>query len=46
MQQIFKLRYEQKNSFAAIAEKMNVTQGYVQQQYAAAHRQMQQLKRQ
>jgi DNA-directed RNA polymerase specialized sigma24 family protein len=45
MQQIFKLRYEQKNSFAAIAEKMNVTQGYVQQQYAAAHRQMQQLKR-
>ena len=43
MQQIFKLRYEQKHSFASIAEKMNITQGYVQQQYVIAHRRLQEL---
>ncbi len=43
MQQIFKLRYDQKHSFASIAEKMNVTQGYVQQQYVIAHRMLRQL---
>lgn len=45
MQQIFKLRYEQKQSFASIAERMNVTQGYVQQQYVIAHRKLSQLYR-
>lgn len=43
MQQIFKLRYEQKHSFTAIAEKMNITQGYVQQQYVIAHRKLREL---
>lgn len=43
MQHIFKLRYEQKHSFASIAERMNVTQGYVQQQYVIAHRRLRQL---
>jgi RNA polymerase sigma factor (sigma-70 family) len=45
MQHIFKLRYEQKHSFAAIAERMNVPQGYVQQQYVIAHRRLRQLQR-
>lgn len=45
MQQIFKLRYELKLSFTAIAEKMNITQGYVQQQYVLAHRKLRQLYR-
>jgi DNA-directed RNA polymerase specialized sigma subunit len=40
MQMIFRLRYEQKHSFASIAEKMNITQGYVQQQYVIAHRRL------
>ncbi len=43
MQQVFRLRYEQKHSFAAIAQKMNLSQGYVQQQYALAHRRLRQL---
>ena len=43
MQMIFKLRYEQKHSFASIAEKMNITQGYVQQQYVIAHRKLREL---
>lgn len=43
MQMIFKLRYEQKHSFASIAEKMNITQGYVQQQYVIAHRRLREL---
>jgi RNA polymerase sigma factor (sigma-70 family) len=43
MQHIFKLRYEQKNSFASIAESMNVTQSYVQKQYVIAHRKLQQI---
>jgi RNA polymerase sigma factor (sigma-70 family) len=45
MQHIFKLHYEQKHSFASIAERMNVTQGYVQQQYVIAHRRLRQLQR-
>jgi RNA polymerase sigma factor (sigma-70 family) len=44
MQQIFKLRYEQKQSFAQIGQKMNVSQAHVQQQYLAAHRRLQQAK--
>lgn len=43
MQHIFKLRYEQKHSFASIAERMNVTQGYVQQQYVTAHLRLRKL---
>lgn len=43
MQQIFKLRYEQKHSFTTIAEKMNITQSYVQQQYVIAHRKLREL---
>ena len=43
MQMIFRLRYEQKHSFATIAQKMNITQGYVQQQYVMAHRKLRQL---
>ena len=45
MQMIFKLRYEQKHSFATIAAKMNITQGYVQQQYVIAHRKLRELYR-
>jgi RNA polymerase sigma factor (sigma-70 family) len=40
MQEIFRLRYELKHSFEAIAEKMNISQGYVQQQYVIAHRRL------
>ena len=43
MQHIFKMRYEMKHSFATIAEKMNITQGYVQQQYVIAHRRLREL---
>jgi DNA-directed RNA polymerase specialized sigma subunit len=43
MQHIFKMRYEQKHSFASIAERMKVTQGYVQQQYVIAHRRLREL---
>jgi RNA polymerase sigma factor (sigma-70 family) len=43
MQIIFKLRYEQKHSFASIAERLNVTQAHVQQQYVAAHRKLRAL---
>jgi DNA-directed RNA polymerase specialized sigma24 family protein len=43
MQQIFKLRYEHKLSFAAIAEKLAITQGEVQRQYVGAHRRMREL---
>lgn len=43
MQMIFRLRYEQKHSFASIAEKMQVAQGYVQQQYIIAHRRLRAL---
>jgi RNA polymerase sigma factor (sigma-70 family) len=43
MQHIFKLRYEQKHSFASIAQRMNIPQGYVQQQYVIAHRRLCQL---
>lgn len=35
---LFRLRYEMKWSFEAIAWKMNLPVGYVQQQYIAAHR--------
>lgn len=38
MLQLFRLRYEQKLGFAAIAEQMNLSVSYVQQQYLAAHR--------
>jgi RNA polymerase sigma factor (sigma-70 family) len=44
MLQIFKLRYESKLPFDVIAAKMNLPQPYVQQQYAAAHAKLQQLK--
>lgn len=45
MQHIFKMRYEQKHSFESIASSMNVSQGYVQQQYVIAHRKLRQLQR-
>jgi RNA polymerase sigma factor (sigma-70 family) len=44
MLQLFKLRYENKLPFDVIATKMNLPQPYVQQQYAAAHAKLQQLK--
>ena len=44
MLQLFKLRYENKLPFDMIAAKMNLPQPYVQQQYAAAHARLQQLK--
>lgn len=44
MLQLFKLRYENKLPFDVIAAKMNLPQPYVQQQYAAAHAKLQQLK--
>lgn len=44
MLQLFKLRYENKLPFDVIAAKMNLPQTYVQQQYAAAHVKLQQLK--
>ena len=43
MLQLFRLRYEMKLSFDVIAEKMNLSQGYVQQQYRLAHIRLQQL---
>lgn len=43
MRIIFKLRYEQKHSFASIADRLNVTQAHVQQQYIAAHRNLRAL---
>ncbi len=45
MQHIFKMRYEMKHSFATIAEKMNMTQGQVQQQYVIAHHKLRELYR-
>lgn len=45
MQHIFKMRYEMKHSFATIADKMNISQGYVQQQYVIAHRKLRELYR-
>lgn len=42
--QLFKLRYENKLPFDVIAAKMNLPQPYVQQQYAAAHAKLKQLK--
>jgi len=44
MLQLFKLRYEGKLSFEVIANKMNLSQAYVQQQYVIAHRKLNQLK--
>jgi RNA polymerase sigma factor (sigma-70 family) len=44
MLQLFKLRYENKLPFDVIAAKLNLSQPYVQQQYAAAHAKLQQLK--
>jgi RNA polymerase sigma factor (sigma-70 family) len=41
--QVFRLRYEMKLSFDAIAITMNLPQAYVQQQYVAAHVRLQQL---
>lgn len=38
MLQLFRLRYEQKLGFDAIASQMNLSVAYVQQQYLAAHR--------
>jgi len=44
MLQVFRLRYEQKQSFAAIAAQMNLPQPYVQLQYVAAHEMINALK--
>ncbi len=44
MLQLFKLRYEGKLPFDVIANKMNLSQAYVQQQYVIAHRKLNQLK--
>ena len=44
MLRLFKMRYESKLSFDVIAARMNLPQPYVQQQYAAAHAKLQQLK--
>jgi RNA polymerase sigma factor (sigma-70 family) len=41
--QLFRLRYEMKLSFDAIATKMNLPQAYVQQQYVTAHIRLLQL---
>lgn len=41
--QLFRLRYEMKLGFDSIATKMNLSQAYVQQQYAAAHIRIQQM---
>ena len=43
MLHLFRLRYEMKLGFDVIAEKMNLSQGYVQQQYRLAHIRLQQL---
>jgi RNA polymerase sigma factor (sigma-70 family) len=43
MLQLFRLRYEMKLGFDVIAEKMNLSQGYIQQQYRLAHIRLQQL---
>jgi RNA polymerase sigma factor (sigma-70 family) len=43
MQHIFKMRYEEKQSFEFIAERMNVSERYVQQQYVIAHRTLRQF---
>jgi RNA polymerase sigma factor (sigma-70 family) len=44
MLQLFKLRYEGKLPFDVIANKMNLSQAYVQQQYVIAHRKLNELK--
>jgi RNA polymerase sigma factor (sigma-70 family) len=41
--QLFRLRYEMKLGFDSIATKMNLSQAYIQQQYAAAHIRIQQM---
>lgn len=43
--QLFRLRYENKWSFEAIAAQMNLSLAYVQQQYIAAHRLLNQMNR-
>jgi RNA polymerase sigma factor (sigma-70 family) len=43
--QLFKLRYEMKLSFEAIAARMNLSQTYVQQQYITAHARIRQMTR-
>lgn len=43
--QLFRLRYEMKFSFEAIAARMNLSQAYVQQQYITAHARIQQMTR-
>lgn len=43
--QIFRLRYENKWSFEGIAGQMNLSLHYVQQQYLAAHRLLNQMRR-
>lgn len=43
--QLFRLRYEIKLSFEAIAARMNLSQAYVQQQYVSAHARIQQMTR-
>lgn len=43
--QIFRLRYENKWSFEAIAGQMNLSLHYIQQQYLAAHRLLNQMRR-
>jgi len=44
MLQIFKLRYEDKLPFEVIANKLNLSQAHVQQQYVMGHRKLNQLK--
>lgn len=41
--QLFRLRFEKKWSFETIAAQMNLSVGYVQQQYIAAHRLLKQM---
>jgi hypothetical protein len=43
--QLFRLRYEMKLSFEAIAARMNLSQVYVQQHYISAHARIQQMTR-
>jgi len=43
--QLFRLRYENKWSFEAIAEQMNLPVPYVQQQYITAHRLLNQMRK-
>lgn len=45
METIFRLRYESRLSFEAIARRLNRSQAYVQQQYVEAHRRLRALEK-